>query len=153
MAVLWEFQQAADWDRQGYLQLTIGLNAYGDPWGWIRERLEEAEEEGDPIGRPAVSTNPPLRSQTLRHQAGSICQLIWAPPTPATYTAEDYPAWNQWEMHQPLKRLEAPGTGEVWWVGGHPLGDRGEEEWDEEVCEGGPGGGNGWIVKKKKRSN
>ena len=24
----------------------------------LRERLEEAEEDGDPIGRPAVSTNP-----------------------------------------------------------------------------------------------
>jgi hypothetical protein len=28
-----------------------------DPCGWIREKLEEAEEEGDPIGRPAVSIN------------------------------------------------------------------------------------------------
>jgi hypothetical protein len=29
-----------------------------DPRGWIREKLEETEEEGDPIGRPAVvSTN------------------------------------------------------------------------------------------------
>jgi len=27
-----------------------------DPCGWIRKRLEEAEE-GEPIGRPAVSTN------------------------------------------------------------------------------------------------
>jgi hypothetical protein len=32
--------------------------------GWIREKLEEAEEEGDHIGKPAVSTNlkpPPPR--------------------------------------------------------------------------------------------
>jgi hypothetical protein len=29
----------------------------GDSCGRIREKLEEAEEEGDPIGRPAVSTN------------------------------------------------------------------------------------------------
>jgi hypothetical protein len=44
------------------------------PCGWIREKLEEAEEEGDPIGRPAVSTNldpqdcsntePPTRRHT-----------------------------------------------------------------------------------------
>jgi hypothetical protein len=26
-------------------------------YGWIRERLEEAEEEGNPIGTPAVTTN------------------------------------------------------------------------------------------------
>jgi hypothetical protein len=29
----------------------------GDPCGRIREKLEEAEEEGNPIERPAVSTN------------------------------------------------------------------------------------------------
>ena len=28
-----------------------------DPCSWIREKLEEAEEEGSPVGRPAVSTN------------------------------------------------------------------------------------------------
>jgi hypothetical protein len=33
----------------------------GDPWSRIRERLEEAEEAGDPIGRAAVSTNLDLR--------------------------------------------------------------------------------------------
>jgi hypothetical protein len=34
-----------------------------DTCGWIRERLEEVEKDGDPIGRPAVSTKPrPLRS-------------------------------------------------------------------------------------------
>ena len=28
-----------------------------DPCGGIKERLEEAEKDGDPIGRPVVSTN------------------------------------------------------------------------------------------------
>jgi hypothetical protein len=28
-----------------------------DPCGWIRERLEEAEEEGGTVGEPAVSIN------------------------------------------------------------------------------------------------
>jgi len=28
-----------------------------DPCGWIREKLEEAEEEDNPIGRTAVSIN------------------------------------------------------------------------------------------------
>jgi hypothetical protein len=32
-----------------------------DPCGWIREKLEEAEEEGDPVGGPAVSINLDLR--------------------------------------------------------------------------------------------
>jgi hypothetical protein len=26
----------------------------GDPWGWIIEKLEEAEEKGNPIGRQPV---------------------------------------------------------------------------------------------------
>ena len=30
---------------------------------------------------------------------------------------------------------------------GHPLGDRGEEEWDEELWKGRLGGGNDWTVK------
>ena len=51
-----------------------------DPCGWIREKLEEAEEEGDPVGGPAVSINlDPEISQTLNHQPGSIHQLIWGP--------------------------------------------------------------------------
>ena len=29
----------------------------GDLSGWVREKLEEAEEEGSPIVRPAASTN------------------------------------------------------------------------------------------------
>lgn len=36
-----------------------------DLYRWIRERMDKAEEEGNPIGRPIVSTNPDLRS--LRH--------------------------------------------------------------------------------------
>jgi len=42
-------------------------------------------------------------------------------------------------MHLTLKRLEAPVSREAWCGGGeeHPLKDRGEEEWDEELWEGG----------------
>ena len=35
-------------------------------------------------------------------------------------------------------------------LGDYPLGDRGEEKWDEELWEGGPGGGV-YCKKKKKR--
>ena len=51
-----------------------------DPRGWIREKLEEAKEEGDPIGGPAVSINlDPEVSQILYHQPGSTYQLKWGP--------------------------------------------------------------------------
>jgi hypothetical protein len=41
------------------LLLILMLNQWtevGVPCGWIREKLEDAEEEGNLIGRPAVST-------------------------------------------------------------------------------------------------
>jgi hypothetical protein len=42
-----------------------------------QEKLEEAEEKGDPVGGPAVSINlDPQISQTLDQQPGSIHQLI-----------------------------------------------------------------------------
>jgi hypothetical protein len=51
-----------------------------EPCGWIRENLEEGKEEGNPIGRLAVSTNMvPGFSQTLSHQPGHIHQLICGP--------------------------------------------------------------------------
>jgi hypothetical protein len=55
-----------------------------DPCGWIRDKMEEVEEEGDPVGGPAVSINlnplPPASpeiSKTLDHQPGSIHKLLW----------------------------------------------------------------------------
>jgi hypothetical protein len=50
-------------------------------------------------------------------------------------------------MHLILERLEAPGYGEVWW-GEHPLRGKGEEEWDEELWEGGLSRGNDWNANK-----
>jgi hypothetical protein len=51
-----------------------------DPCCRIMEKLEEVEEEGDPIGRPAISTNldspHPGTSQTLSHKSDRIHQLI-----------------------------------------------------------------------------
>jgi hypothetical protein len=47
-------QQAVERVRCKYLHPTTEA---ADPWGWIRGKLEEAEEEGDPVGEPAVSIN------------------------------------------------------------------------------------------------
>ena len=53
----------------------------GDPYIQIRkEKLEEAVEEGNPIGRPPVSTIQTTEiSQTLIHQSGSIHELVCGP--------------------------------------------------------------------------
>ena len=49
-----------------------------DLCGWIREKLEETEEEGDPVGGSTDSiTLDPGNSQTLNHQLGRMHQLIW----------------------------------------------------------------------------
>ena len=120
--------------------------------GWIKERLEE---EGDPIGRPAVSNNsdpwdlsdtePPTRQHTPADMNG-----LPLPPSPNTYTAEDCLVWPQWEkMHLTLERLGASGNGEVWqgvgvrvWVWRCLLGDRGGR-----MGWGTVGGQNGRVIK------
>jgi hypothetical protein len=67
---------------------------------------------------------------------------------PDRYTAEDCWVWVQSEkMHRTLKRLEAPGTLEVWWGGWWVVvvtsssrqKDR-EEVWDVEQSKGKLGG-------------
>ena len=55
---------------------------------------------------------------------------------PNACTAEDLLVWPQWEKTcLTLERLEAPGSGEAWWVGVRGK-QSGEEEWDEELWEG-----------------
>ena len=55
-------------------------------------------------------------------------------------------SWLSEKMHLSLKRLEAPGSGVAWWVGGWGGADilveteGGEEVWDGEQSEGGPEG-------------
>ena len=51
----------SNWKSQVQIFTPNQWTEAADPCGWIREKLEEAEEEGDPIGRPAVSTNPDPR--------------------------------------------------------------------------------------------
>ena len=67
--------------------------------------MEEAEEEGDPIRRPAVSTN--LDSWDLTDTETPTRQHTPADMKPPnTYTAEDCQVWTQLEkVHLTLKRL------------------------------------------------
>ena len=103
------------------------------PSGWIRERLEEAEE-GDPVGGPAVSIN---LDQEISQTTNQATYSSWY-EAPNTYTAEDSWVCVQSEkMHLTLKRLEAPVNFEVWLDGGWGVwtssqaGSR-EEVWDVE---------------------
>ena len=109
MVVLWEAQIAAEWNRHRYLQPTI-------PYGRIRGRMEEAEDEGNPIGFPQSQLTWTHGScQTLSHQPDSIHKLVWGPVTQIT---EDFLVCPQWEkMYLILERFEAPGRMEVRWWG------------------------------------
>jgi hypothetical protein len=51
-----------------------------DPNGRVRGRIEGAEEDGNPIGRPTVPTNlDPWESRRLSHQPKSMNGLVWGP--------------------------------------------------------------------------
>lgn len=77
-------------------------------------RLEEVEEQCDPMGRQAVSiymnprnlsgTEPPTSHHTL---AGL------RPPTHIQYRT----AWSDLIVHIALEKFRAPGSGEAWWCG------------------------------------
>jgi hypothetical protein len=60
-------------------------------------------------------------------EPGSV-HMGWVPNT---HTAEDFQVWVQSEkMHLTLKRLEAPGSLEVWW--GRGIGQTTKKRQDKE---------------------
>ena len=108
-----------------------------DPCGWGRGKLEEAEEEGHPVGGPAVSIN--LNPQDLSDIRSSTRKLAPADKRPLAHMQwkNAGTGFNQGACTQPLERLEAPGPLEVW-SGGEEEGTSlwrqrgGQEVWDVE---------------------
>jgi hypothetical protein len=73
------------------------------PWAWTRKKLEEAEEEGNPIGKPAVSTN--LNPWDLRHwghEPGSTYELVWSPRhiCNGVLPSLDSVLWETWDPRE-----------------------------------------------------
>ena len=111
--------------------------------------MEEAEEEGDPIRRPAVSTN--LDSQDLSDTEPPTRQHTPADMKPPTHI-QQRTAWSglsERRSTQPLRDLRPQGVGRSggvgvgWW--GYPLRD---EEWGcGSMRQGGMGCGTirGWT--------
>ena len=89
-----------------------------DSHGWIRGKLEEWEQEGDPVGEKALSINlDPEVSQNTKPPTNQATYTSWY-EAPHTYTAEDSWVWFQSEkVRLTLKRLAAPGDLEIWWDG------------------------------------
>jgi len=114
IAVLWESLRAADWDRSRYLHPNHWTEV-GDPYGWIRGRVEETERESDLIGRPAVSTNPdPRELWDTEPPTRSIEGLVWSPwhicsrgLLHLTSVGED--VLNPWETWGPRERGDLVG--------------------------------------------
>lgn len=103
--------------------------------------------QGDPIGRTAVSTNhgPWCVSDTeplTRQHSRTV------PRPPDIYRRGLSGLASVEKKRLTLERLAAPGNGEAWRGWGHSLGERGQEEWDEKLWEGGPGGQQ-WLDCKK----
>jgi hypothetical protein len=111
----------------------------GGLYGWIMERLEEAEEKGDPIERPAVSTNWDPWSLSDTEPPTMITRANMRSPTHIQQrtTGSGLSKRREWESL-------LMGWGTSSWVlqrrGGMGLGTVG----------GTPGGGRGWTVKKNK---
>jgi hypothetical protein len=82
----------SSWKSQMQIFTLNQWTEVGDPCGWIRERVEEAEE-GETLQEDQQSqiTWTLKISQTLDHQPGSIHQMKWGPQH--IYTAEDCWVW------------------------------------------------------------
>jgi hypothetical protein len=95
----------SSWLRQTQILTPNHWMEAGDPYSWIRGRIEEAEGERNPTGRPAVSTN--LDPWELTETESPTRQHTQAPERIIT---EDCQVWPQCKKMCPiLKRLEAPG--------------------------------------------
>jgi hypothetical protein len=112
-----------------------------DPCDWIRDRLEEAKEEGNPIGRPAISTN--MDPWDLSDTEPPNMKHTWTGLRPPWYinikgltglTSMGKYVPNPWKTGGPreLGVLAEGGTSSWRW---------GRKNWDEKLWEGRPGEG------------
>jgi hypothetical protein len=94
--------------RCRYSQPTIGLSL-GIPKEELGERLKELMGIPTPQERTSSTNQTHQSFQGLNHQPNSIMD---GSMVPATYIAEDYPLWHQWEGRPSvLWRLIAPCKG------------------------------------------
>jgi hypothetical protein len=99
-------------ERSRYLQPTMVWSQ--GPCGWIRERLVEGEEEGDPIGIPEFSTNLHfLDLSDTEPLTRSILVLIWGP---WYINSRGWPGLTsrRENAHNPRETWD-PGNEEAWW--------------------------------------
>jgi hypothetical protein len=133
--------------RQEQIFTPIHWTEVGNPYGWIRGTIKEAEGDGDPKGKPAVSMNsdpfelpetePPTRQNT------------WTGSKPPAHI-QQRTAWSGFSGKDAPNPQETWGPREGWGlvVGGHSLGDGGGGMGWGTVGRGTRRGVNGWIINK-----
>jgi hypothetical protein len=134
----------SSWKNQMQILSPNQWTEAADPCFWIRDKLEEAEEKGYPVGGPAVSIN-------LDYQIDSIHQLIWGPqhtysrglPGLCSYR-DDVP--NPQETGGPREFRGQVGGGIHIEMGG--VGRR-CGMWSRQRVDGGGTGNGMWSVKTK----
>ena len=100
----------SSWLRQIQILIPNKCNEVEDPCIWIRERLEEVEEEEGPIGRPAGSASPDLWELS---DTGPAAYYSWYESPWYIYSWGMF-AWPQRKnICVTLKRLEVPGYREA----------------------------------------
>ena len=131
----------SNWKSQIQIFAPNQCTEAADPCGWIREKLEEADKE-EPVGGLAISIN--LDLQDLSSTGPPIRQVTPAYMKLPTYMQQRLLlSLGSEKMNIILKRLEVPGSLEVWmdpgWVVGTSLWRLwgGEELWDVKQSEGG----------------
>ena len=146
-------RQKTSWKSQMQISAPNQWTKAGDPCGWTKEKLEEAEEEADPTGRPAVLAN--LDPWDLSETEPPTRQHI---PAHMKHIQQKTPGTQSEKMYLTLQRLGAPGSREIWWDKdgertsswrwGWGLGGRGRMcgMWNSWRVDGGNGI---WSVKNK----
>jgi hypothetical protein len=67
-----------------------------DPYQRIGGRIEGTEGDGNPTGRPTVSTNLDPLGDPRDRATNQRAYTGWS-EAPSTYIAEDCLVWSQWE--------------------------------------------------------
>jgi hypothetical protein len=80
LAWLYSVGPTSSWLRQKQIFAPNHWTEVADSYCWVRERIEEAEGESYPTGRPTVSTNlDPRELPETEAPTRSIQWLVWIP--------------------------------------------------------------------------
>jgi hypothetical protein len=112
---------------------------------------EEAEEEGNPIGRPAILANPDLGSPRdwTTNQEHTWVERGLGHKFPQRTACSGLTSVGEGSLIPRKTWGSIPGESEAWWGRKHFLKGQEEQEWNEEFWEEIPGGSGQWLECKQ----